>query len=77
MELESAQMLVAAIAEVTTIAIDNRNRLDALEVALQKYEPNLFQTYSKTLDELRLRPTLPISQEVLATLQAKLVQNQS
>jgi hypothetical protein len=70
-------MLVAAIAEVTTIAIDNRNRLDALEVALQKYEPNLFQTYSKTLDELRLRPTLPISQEVLATLQAKLVQNQS
>ncbi|HTC63095.1 MAG TPA: hypothetical protein VK709_09655 [Candidatus Saccharimonadales bacterium] len=77
MQLEAAQMLVSAIAEATTIAIDNRNKLVALEVALQKYEPNLFQTYSKTLDELRLRPPLPLSHEVLANLQARLVQDQS
>ena len=77
MDLEAAQMLVSAIAEATTIAIDNRNKLAALEVALQKYEPNLFQTYAKNLDELRLRPHMSLSYERLANLQAKLVQDQS
>ncbi len=76
MDLEAAQMLVSAIAEATTIAIDNRNKLAALEAALQKYEPNLFQAYSKTLDELRLRPHMSLSHERLANLQARLVQNQ-
>jgi hypothetical protein len=77
MELEAAQMLVSAIAEATTIAIDNRNKLAALEVALQKHEPNLFEVYSDRLDELRLRPPMPLSHETLAYLQAKLVQGQS
>jgi hypothetical protein len=77
MQLQAAQMLVSAIAEATTIAIDNRNKLAALEATLQKYEPNLFQTYSRTLDELRLRPPLPLPHEVLANLQARLVQEQS
>jgi hypothetical protein len=76
-ELEAAQMLVSAIAEATTIAIDNRNKLAALEVALQEFEPNLFQVYSKTLDELRLRPPTHIFHQRLANLQARLVQDQS
>jgi hypothetical protein len=77
MQLEAAQTLVSAIAEVMTIAIDNRNKLAAIEVALHKHEPNLFQTYSDALDELRLRSTTSLSHERLANLQARLVEDQT
>jgi hypothetical protein len=77
LELESAQMLISAIAEATTIAIDNRNKLAALEIALQEYEPNFFQTYSTALDELRLRSPSHVFHERLANLQARLTQDQS
>jgi hypothetical protein len=76
MQLEIAQMLTDAIANATAIAIDNRNKLAALEIALQKYEPNLFQGYLKDLEEVRRRPPTLLSPEGFANLQAKLVQDQ-
>lgn len=45
MQTEIAQMLINALTTATGISIDNRNKLAALEIALQKYEPNLFQAY--------------------------------
>jgi hypothetical protein len=75
MQTETARMLTKSVADATAIAIDNRNKLVALEAALQKYEPNLFQSYLKTLEEVRGNPPTSLSAEGFANLQSKLVQD--
>lgn len=73
MQIETARMLTEAIATATSIAIDNRNKLAALEIAIKKYEPNLFQAYLKALEEVRRTPPTSLSPEGFANLQSKLV----
>ena len=75
MQAETAKALVEALANNLGIAIDNRNKITALELALQKYEPDLFQSYVKSLDEVRQNPPTSISLLGFSNLQAKLVQD--
>lgn len=75
MQTETARMLTEALATATGIAIDNRNKLAALEIALQKYEPNLFQAYLAALEEVRRHPPTVLSPEGFANLQSSLVQD--
>jgi hypothetical protein len=74
MTLETAQSLMSTIADSLQRAIDAQNKLSALEKALGKYEPNLYQTYLKNLKEIRENPPVSIALEGFATLQARLVQ---
>jgi hypothetical protein len=75
MQVETAKALVEALANCLNIAIDNRNKIAALELAIQKYEPNLFQAYVKILEEVRQNPPTSISLAGFANLQEKLVQS--
>ncbi len=73
MDKDAAEMLVGAVETATNIAIDSRNKLTAFEALLQKRDPNLFQEYSKILENVRANPPtyiLPIS---FATLLSKFV----
>ena len=74
MNLEAAKRLIETLGSIAEIALDNRNKLTALEQALQKYEPNLFQAYVKNLDEVRRNPQTVISLEGFSKLQEMLVQ---
>ncbi len=73
MQTEAAKALIESIVNVLSIAIDNRNKIAALELALQKYEPNMFQAYLKNLEEIRKNPPTSISAAGFASLQEKLV----
>jgi hypothetical protein len=75
MQTETASMLIHAIADATGIAIDNRNKLVALEDALREHTPDLFQTYVKKLEQVRRNPPTSLSFGGFANLQSKLVQN--
>ena len=75
MQLDAARLLVDILASNLSIAIDNPNKIAALEKALKKKDPVLFHEYSQTLEEVRQNPrtvALPIE---FATLQSKLIQN--
>jgi len=56
MKLTTAQMLTNALANATSIAVENHNKLTVLEILLQKRDPNLFQEYSAALDKVRKAP---------------------
>ena len=74
MQAETARMLVDAIANALGIAIDNRNKITALEAVFQKRDPSLFQEYVATLDAVRRNPPTVLSELGFANLQSKLVQ---
>jgi len=73
MTLETAQSLIGSIANALQGAIEAQNKFLALEKALEKYEPNLYQSYLKNFEEVRKNPPISLSLEGLANLQAKLV----
>jgi hypothetical protein len=45
MTLETAKALISTTANCYQTALDTQNKVTALEKALQKYEPNLYQSY--------------------------------
>ena len=53
MQVDTARMLVQAIANSLEIAIDSRNRLTAFENLLKKHRPDLFQEYQDELNDVR------------------------
>jgi hypothetical protein len=75
MKTETARMLVETIANSLNIAIDNRNRLTALEKIFHDQDPVLFQKYMNLLDAVRQNPPTVISPAGFATLQSKLAQD--
>lgn len=75
MKLATAQMLTDALANATSIAVENHNKLTVLETLLQKRDPNLFQEYSSILDKLRKAPPIALSLTGFASLQSKLSQD--
>jgi hypothetical protein len=74
MQTETAKALIEALANNLVIAIDNRNKLTALEALLQEREPELFERYSKILEKVRQNPPTSVSIEGFARLQEKLAQ---
>jgi hypothetical protein len=75
MQLDAARLLVDILANNLSLAIDNQNKITALEKALKARNPTLFHEYSQTLEEVRQNPpkvALPLE---FATLQSKLIQN--
>jgi hypothetical protein len=74
MQSETAKMLVESIANNLGIAIDNRNKIRAFEIVLEKHSPALFQEYLETLEEVREHPPTSISLGGFSNLQSKLVQ---
>jgi len=74
MDLETAKRLIETLGSIAGIALDNRNKLTALEQAIKKYEPNLFQSYVKNLDEVRQNPQTVVSLEGFSKLQEMLSQ---
>jgi hypothetical protein len=74
-KLTTAQMLTDALANATSIAVENHNRLTVLETLLQKQDPNLFQEYSAILDKVRKAPPISLSLAGFASLQSKLTQD--
>jgi|HubBroStandDraft_6_1064221.scaffolds.fasta_scaffold339709_1 hypothetical protein len=75
MKLATAQMLTNALANATSIAVENRNKLTVLEMLLQKRDPNLYQEYSAALDKVRKAPPIALSLVGFEHLQTKLVQD--
>jgi hypothetical protein len=73
MESETAKALVGSIADALSIAIDNRNKLRAIELLLSKHRSDLFQEYEEILAEVRRNPPTSISLEGFGRLQEKLV----
>ncbi len=51
MQPKTAEVLVTAIADATAIAIDNRNKITALEFLLAKTDPTLFEEYTTNLEK--------------------------
>jgi hypothetical protein len=74
MQVDTARMLVQAIANSLEIAIDSRNRLTAFENLLKKHRPDLFQEYQDELNDVRRSPPTQISVEGFGRLQALLLQ---
>jgi hypothetical protein len=72
MKLTTAQMLTNALANATSIAVENHNKLTVLETLLQKHDPNLFQEYSAMLDKVRKAPPISLSLAGFESLQSKL-----
>ncbi len=47
----AADMLLKTLADMGNAIADSQVRIKALETALQKYEPNMYQCYLKAVDE--------------------------
>jgi hypothetical protein len=77
MKAETAKILIEAIENATSIAIDNRNRLTAFESLLQKQNASLFQDYEDVLYAVREHPPTLLVPEVFSKLLLMLVQDQS
>jgi hypothetical protein len=75
MKLTTAQMLTDALANTTSIAVENHNKLTVLETLLKKHNPTLFQEYSSILDNVRKTPPIALSLAGFESLQSKLVQD--
>jgi hypothetical protein len=73
MQTKTAEMLTEAIRTATSIAVDNRNKLTAFEVLLHKHDLNLFQEYSKILENVQANPPTSVLPESFANLLSKLV----
>ena len=75
MQTETAKALIAALANNLGIALDNRNKITAFEALLQRQDQELFQKYSKILDEVRQSPPTSISLEGFSRLQEMLARD--
>ena len=74
MQAETAKMLVESISSVLAIAIDNRNKITALEIVLRKHDYNLNQEYEETLAKVRRNAPTVASPLAFSNLQSKLAQ---
>ena len=68
MQNDTARLLIDSISNALNIAVDNRNKLAALDAVLEKHDLSLFQEYSDTLDKVRKHPPTVIYPEGFATL---------
>jgi hypothetical protein len=75
MKLTTARILTDLLANATSIAVENHNKLTVLETLLQQRDPNLFQEYSAVLDKVRKAPPIALSLVGFEHLQSKLVQD--
>ena len=74
MTLETANALIAILANNLNVAIENQNKLLALEKALEGSEQALYLSYSTHFERLRANSPTPLPLQELADLRAKLVQ---
>jgi hypothetical protein len=75
MQSETAKILTDAVMNATDIAIDNRNKLTALELLLQERDPNLFQDYLDALQKVRNNPPTSLVPAVFSKIQSMLAQD--
>jgi hypothetical protein len=75
MQAEVAKRLILAISSGLEIAIDNRNKLIALEKLLENHRAELFREYEVLLADVRRKPPTEISLQGLVKLQELLVQD--
>jgi hypothetical protein len=71
---EAAKALIETLANTLSIAIDNRNKLTALERTLEVNQPDLHEKYLANLKTVLRNPPTSMSIEGFARLQEKLIQ---
>jgi hypothetical protein len=72
MKSNVAESLVLTLIQAVKTALDAQHKLNALEKALKTYEPNLYQSYLKHLEE---NPRQTLVPEAFLKLQELLVQD--
>jgi hypothetical protein len=77
MNIKTAQLLTEAVEKATNLAIENQNKIVALEKTLQEHDSNLFQAYSKILDEIRRNPPTSLFPPGFLKLELELVRDRS
>ena len=65
MKSETAKVLVETISHALGIAVDNRNKITALESLIHDKNPALFQEYTECLERVRKHPQPKFSFQVL------------
>jgi hypothetical protein len=75
MRSETAKVLVETISHALAIAVDNRNKITALESLIRDKNPILFQEYTKYLEKVRDHPPTQIFVSGLEALHTKLAQD--
>lgn len=77
MNIKTAQLLTEAVERATNLAIESQNKIMALEKTLQEHDSNLFQAYSKILDEIRRNPPTLLFPPGFLKLELELVRDRS
>jgi len=72
---ETAKVLVETISHALGIAVDNRNKITALESLIHDKNPALFQEYTECLERVRKHPPTQIFVSGLEALHTKLAQD--
>jgi hypothetical protein len=75
MTSDAAKKLVDSLTASLTLAIDCKNKLTAFELALQKYEPNVYASYTKMLEGVRQNQQSLLPLSALAELQQALLRD--
>src|SRR3954453_21608205 len=74
MKKETAELLFEVITTSLQMAAETQRKFRALEIALEKYEPNLFQCYLKENEDLKTHGVNLLNVKLLQELRTKLSQ---
>jgi hypothetical protein len=74
MKQQTIELLYEVITTSLHMSADTQLKFRALEIALEKYEPNLFQAYLKAKEDLKTDGVNRLNVKLLEELRKKLVQ---